>query len=249
MSSISPLLEFLTPATTWVARQPWWMLTSLAFGFLLVAVALWAGATYFYNRRLHHLAHIPGGKPAHWLLGDLPKAMSMPTGALADEKLKLYGPTFRHHQILGAPSLVTIDHTAISYIQQHPDLFIKPPSQTEVLARFLGFGLVMAEHEQHRRQRRVLNQSFSASAVREMMPFFYQKVYEMRDHIADQVDGVDNPQEEGLPPLAAVDVVPGARKVDMAIWLNKVTFDVIGLAGFDVDFACESRESVDGCMG
>lgn len=239
MSLLHQLHPSALPGVAWLARQPWWALTLLGVGALLVAAAALINGLRFYYRHLHHLRNLPGGAPAHWLLGDFSAAMTMPTSMFVAAKLKAHGHTYRGHQILGEPMVVTTDDTAISYLQQHPDLFIKPPHETDALERFLGRGLVMAEHAQHRRQRKVINPAFSWAAMREMVPFFFQKGYELCDHLNEHIEGAEGKEKDGLPPLNAADVVPGARKADMGLWLNKVAFDVIGLAGFDIDFACE----------
>lgn len=223
----TPLLASLTGT--------WWGKTLLGLtAFVVLAIAIINGLRFYY-RRLHHLRHLPGGAPDHWLLGDYGLMMNFPTGEYAANKIKRYGHTYRGHQILGEPMVVTTDPVAIAFVQNHNDAFIKPPPETDVLLRFIGRGLVNSEGADHRRQRKVINPAFSPAAIRDMVPMFYQKGYQLLERLSSHISLVDSESDV----KGGGEKRPGARAVDMTLFLNQVTFDVIGLAGFDVDFECK----------
>ena len=77
----------------------------------------------------------------------------------------------------------------------------------------LGEGLLVAEGHDHKRQRRILNSSFSHASVRGMVPIFFDKAYELRDKMASMIE------DESIPasptPAKDIDKVPGARKIDV----------------------------------
>lgn len=185
------------------------------------------------------LQKLPGPKSKNLLVGDFPYSMSLPTGVAVAAWLAEYGPTFRTNAgIFNAPGVVTTDLTAIGHLQRNPDLFIKPPTQTRMLRRLAGDGVLMAEFHDHRRQRRILNPAFSPAAIRDMIPVFYAKAAELRDRISAVIEE-DAKHDASPTPPKAEDIIPGARKLDMGKYLTELAFDVIGLAGFDYDFKCE----------
>jgi hypothetical protein len=137
------------------------------------------------------------------------------------------------------PAVIATDLTTLAYLQRNADLFIKPPMQARMLKRLTGDGVLMAEFHDHRRQRRILNPAFSPAAVREMLPTFYNKAYELRDKLSAIIEE-DTKREAAPTPPKPEDVVTGARKIDMGKYLTELAFDVIGLSGCGYDFQCKS---------
>jgi hypothetical protein len=99
---------------------------------------------------------------------------------------------------------------------------------------FLGNGVLIAEGADHRRQRKILNPSFSQAAVRDMVPMFMDKAYELKDTLMVMIN--DDSIETSPTPATKIDVVPGTKKIDVMRYLAQATLDVIGLAGFNYDF-------------
>lgn len=150
------------------------------------------------------------------------------------EWIKQYGHTFRYRILGGSWRFFTADPVALSYILNHPDTFPKPELTRQQMEKFLGNGVLIAEGADHRRQRKILNPSFSQAAVREMVPMFFDKAHELRDTLITMVN--DTSIETSPTPAVAKDIVPGARKIDVMRYLAQATLDVIGLAGFNYDF-------------
>lgn len=148
--------------------------------------------------------------------------------------IKQYGSTFRYRILGGGWRFFTADPIALSYILQHADTFPKPDLTREQMETFLGNGVLIAEGADHRRQRKILNPSFSQAAVREMVPMFMDKAYELKDTLVQIVN--DPSIEASATPPVAGDVVDGTRKIDVMKFLAQATLDVIGLAGFNYDF-------------
>jgi hypothetical protein len=99
---------------------------------------------------------------------------------------------------------------------------------------FLGNGVLIAEGADHRRQRKILNPSFSQAAVRDQVPMFLDKAYDLKDKFMSLVN--DASVEASPTPATKEDTVPGTRKIDVMRYLAQATLDVIGLAGFNYDF-------------
>ena len=155
--------------------------------------------------------------------------------------IKTYGPTYRYRLFFGTWRFFTADPTAINYVLQHADLFPKSGLARRDMEAILGRGLLVVEGDDHKRQRKILNPSFSLGAVKQMVPTFYDKAFELRDKLAGMVEdsnGVYSPT-----PAASVDIVPGAKKIDVMRYLTQATIDVIGTAGFDYDFQALKQEN------
>lgn len=53
----------------------------------------------------------------------------------------------------------------------------KPSQVRGELGRILGYGILFAEGETHKRQKRIINPSFSTSHIKEMVPVFTQHAH------------------------------------------------------------------------
>lgn len=153
--------------------------------------------------------------------------------------VKEFGPTLRYRAMLGIPRFFSADPTALSYILSHPDLFPKPGQMRRGMTDMLGPGVLVAEGHDHRRQRKVLNPSFSAAAVREMVPIFFDKAYELKDKLVSMIE--DESIEASPTPIKEEDKVVGGRKIDIMRSLGQATLDIIGIAGFNYDFKALSQ--------
>ncbi|WVF65346.1 hypothetical protein IAT40_000072 [Kwoniella sp. CBS 6097] len=209
-----------------------------ALGLVLVGSYL-----YFYTYRAWILSYknLRGPPSESFLWGNLPTFLREPPNAPHGRWMKVYGSTFRYRIILGTNRFFTADPVALSYILGHGDMFPKPERTRKGMEDMLGNGVLVAEGHDHKRQRKVLNPSFSPAAVRGMVPIFYDKAYQLRDKFFSLIES--DPEElaktgEILSPTPPkdIDVVPGTKKIDVLSWLGKATLDVIGLAGFNYDF-------------
>jgi cytochrome P450 len=64
------------------------------------------------------------------------------------------------------------DLRALSHIFKHTELYHKPPSLSEFLIRIVGNGVLFAEDDPHRIQRKTLNPAFGLSQLREQTGYF-----------------------------------------------------------------------------
>ncbi|KAG8740821.1 hypothetical protein FRC10_003849 [Ceratobasidium sp. 414] len=89
----------------------------------------------------------------------------------------------------------------------------------KALAQILGAGLLSADLDAHKRQRRIMNPSFGQPQIRALVPVFCEKANQLRDIWLDLMSG--NP--EGT----TIDVLQG---------LSRATLDIIGTTGFGYEF-------------
>ncbi|TYJ59119.1 hypothetical protein B9479_000108 [Cryptococcus floricola] len=204
----------------------------------LIAATLFAAYLYAYPIRLARLRfyNLPGPEPESFLWGSLPTLLKSGPNVPQGEWAAKYGHTIRYRLHLGAQRFMTLDATGLNYILSHPDVFPKPDVTRRALADMLGNGLLTSEGEDHKRQRRALNPSFSVGAIKDMVPTFYDKAYELQAKLLALVQN-DDPSERASPtPAKEEDFVPGGKKIDVMRYLGKTTLDVIGVTGFGYDF-------------
>ncbi|KZV73158.1 cytochrome P450 [Peniophora sp. CONT] len=134
---------------------------------------------------------------------------------------KQYGPTIRHWDTLLRPGIITVDPTALRHML-NSSAYEKGQELKHLLGDILGEGLLFVEGAEHKRQRRVMNPAFGPLQVKGFTETFLRKSLEMRDLWLD-LCGRNATREDGY------------LRIDAFAWLNKVTLDIIGLAGFDYD--------------
>ncbi|KAH9005440.1 cytochrome P450 [Lactarius hatsudake] len=161
------------------------------------------------------LQHVPGPKEAHWLKGNFVDVQEPNSSRLQEEWVRTYGHVARYHARFGALRLLTVDPVAIAYILQNGEIFQKLDFLRFSLGD--GEGLLTVEGDQHRKQRKVMNPAFASAQVRKFTSLFLEKSLELRDVWADLISKSNRKD--------------GKLGLDTFTWLNKVTLDIIGLAG------------------
>lgn len=106
--------------------------------------------------------------------------------------------------------------------------FEKPPWVRNFLRQFLGDGLLMTEGEEHKFQRKNIMPAFSFRHIKELYPIFWQKSFELTQAISAEMHA--NPETS----TDRRDRVTSSV-VEVNHWANKVTMDIVGLAGLGRD--------------
>ncbi|EIN06514.1 cytochrome P450 [Punctularia strigosozonata HHB-11173 SS5] len=188
------------------------------------AVALYTGWSILsgiWVRARSPLRNLRGPPSASWIYGNFAQILSGDSGLVQDEWIKQYGPTFKVNGLFNSNRLYTIDPRALSHILSHSVEFQKPALGRYNLGRIVGEGLLIAEGDAHRRQRRVMNPGFGPAQVRELTGIFIDKAAQLRDAWLSEARKKGN--DESI-------------KVDALSWLSRATLDIIGLAGFNYRF-------------
>jgi cytochrome P450 len=173
---------------------------------------------------------ILAGPPAHgWfkthLNGVLDPAVSP---RIHEIYVHRYGRSIRI-QGIGAwdQRLLTLDPCSVAHVLKNSTIYEKPWQSRRLITSLIGCGMLAAEGQVHRRQRRVATAAFSVQNMRALVPIVFMKGSELRDTwfgILRQSDTRD-------------------CKIDVCHWISRATFDVIGLAGFDYNFDAIKGES------
>ncbi|KAL1409295.1 hypothetical protein Q8F55_003274 [Vanrija albida] len=221
-----------------VALVAWWILGSVAtiafflypFQYLRCTFKTLPGPprrSAFMGHALESSVGVPGVKHGQWI--------------------DKYGKVVRLSGLGGRPALLTADVTTIGYILQHGYDFAKPSFASNLLGPLLGWGLLIAEGADHRRQRRVVQPVFSPAHVKLMMPVFLNKSYVLAKMWNDLIDSKGDPVKAGLEatdfaapnPGTAADLQAAGEdglKIDTLRFFNRLALDILGVAGMNNDF-------------
>ncbi|KAI0703752.1 cytochrome P450 [Cytidiella melzeri] len=119
--------------------------------------------------------------------------------------------------------LYTLDPLTMSHVLQHTSDYQKPEMSRRLISNLIGVGTLSAEGHVHKRQRRVAIPAFSAQSMRDIVPLVFDTAKALKDKWKSII--------------REAHVAPGKGHVlDVCNWASRVTFDVMGSAGFDYEF-------------
>lgn len=103
--------------------------------------------------------------------------------------------------------------------------FIKPDFVRAGIGRILGNGILFAEGEEHKIQRKNLSPAFNFRHIKQLYPIFWNKSVEMVEAII-----TEDLSKESSTDLAS------APSIEIGGWASRATLDIIGVAGLGQDF-------------
>ncbi|KAJ7703296.1 cytochrome-450 hydroxylase [Mycena rosella] len=184
-----------------------------------------AGFLYVVYRRLvllcfNPLRELPGPPVKRWL-GHMQHVLD-PTVSHKVQRIlvKQYGRSIRIRGV--GPwdeRLLTLDPVSLTHILKDTTIYEKPWQSRRLIMSLIGCGMLAAEGQVHKRQRRVILPDFSGQNMRSLVDIAFKKGTQLTDAWMEM-----------LP--AGTDAV----EIDVGQWLSRATFDVMGLAGFDYNF-------------
>ncbi|KAK1220157.1 hypothetical protein PQX77_017096 [Marasmius sp. AFHP31] len=141
-------------------------------------------------------------------------------GKLYEDWATEYGSVYKVPTSLGTEKIMLLDPKAISHFySKETFVYVGTPLAKQFIARFFGRGLLWAEGESHRRQRKALTPAFSNAAIRRMTAVFYDSAYKLKTHWDAKLENH-----------------PDGDVIEVQEWMNHVALDSIGIAGFSHDF-------------
>lgn len=106
----------------------------------------------------------------------------------------------------------------MNHILQHTTVYEKPWPSRKLISNLIGVGMLSAEGQVHKRQRRVALPAFSVQAMRALVPLVFSKATELRDKWTSIIS------EAGIKPGEG-------HLLNVCSWASRATFDVMGSAG------------------
>ncbi|KAI0036247.1 cytochrome P450 [Vararia minispora EC-137] len=185
----------------------------------LVYVLLWLRG----RRSRSALRDMTGPPRVSWIWGSSPAGAPVwDVPRLQLDWMKSYGRTFKFHGLLGETTLYAGDLHAAAHVLSNSK-YERSPLIRATLAFIGTSGILSVEGAQHKRQRRVMNPAFGLIELRKHTEVFVSKANELCSIWKDMCNNSDRDD--------------GSVKVDAFEWMNKVTLDIICLAGFNYDTA------------
>ncbi|KAF7301040.1 Cytochrome P450 [Mycena indigotica] len=188
-----------------------------------VVVSLWLCSRYFASS--HNkvtTTKLNGPSSSNWLLG-LSRLISQSpdVGAVYEEWAAQYGSVFQFPFTFGEKKIVLTDPKAlVHFYTSERSIYVKTENDRYFIGKIFGRGVLWAEGEMHKRQRKALTPAFSNAAIRRLTAVFYDSAY--------KVKSLWDATLEASPESSAV--------IDVQDWMNRVALDSIGIAGFSHDF-------------
>ncbi|KAK0200879.1 cytochrome P450 [Desarmillaria ectypa] len=198
------------------------LLGNLSLAFLISVAVI---AYHYVERQTRAVSKLQCAplEQAHWLWGHEYAIWSSEANVKHSQHSRwatILGPLYRiKAPLFGNDVVVTSDNTAAQHILQHCYRYVKAPEFRPTAERWLGKGVVWAEGDEHKHQRRLLAPAFTLAAVKGMTDDVIACVervsYRLSKHLASQ---------------------GGDAVVNLSPFISSCTLDIIGRIAFGHDF-------------
>ncbi|KAG1818533.1 cytochrome P450 [Suillus subaureus] len=148
-------------------------------------------------------------------------ASSKDGGEMYERWATEHGVAYMIPSVLGQTRIVLCDPRAIAHFWARETwTYVLTPLSLVLQESVVGRGLLWAQGEDHRRQRKALTPAFSNTAIRKLTSVFYDSAYKAK---------------------CAWDIAMESSKdgdaiIEVQNWMNHISLDTIGIAGFSHDF-------------
>jgi len=140
----------------------------------------------------------------------------------------------RYLGILNSERLLIVSPRALGEVLTTKNYdFIKPSHVASSIGRILGIGVLLAEGDEHKVQRKNLMPAFAFRHIKDLYPGFWNKSCEAvntmtKDFKAQQLK---NAQTQDVEKVASQETV-----FEVGEWASRATLDIFGVAGMGQDF-------------
>lgn len=198
--------------------------TLALFGVQLLLWFTWAAVIYphFFSP----LRHLPQPEGSHWLMGHFAKIRKENTGDPAREWIETVpndGIIYYRFAFNQGRVLLTSPKALAEVLVTKNYEFIKPNTIRDGIGRILGIGILLAEGDEHKRQRRLLMPAFHFRHVKDLYPVFWSKAQEVTQAMMTALQ------------LSQQSEKPSSVQ-EITNWASRATLDIIGIAGMGKDF-------------
>ncbi|RDX44734.1 cytochrome P450 [Lentinus brumalis] len=139
--------------------------------------------------------------------------------SMYEDWVQQFGSVFKIPAPLGGTRVILTDPKAIAHFYSVETwTYVQTKLSRVAIENLFGRGLLWAEGESHKRQRKAISPAFSNVAIRRLTSIFYDSVYKLKTNWDNQLASVDS------------------ALIDVETWMNHVSLDSIGIAGFSHDF-------------
>ncbi|KAG0081981.1 hypothetical protein BGZ92_011946 [Podila epicladia] len=184
--------------------------------------------TYFQPTYLSPLRHIPGPPNVSKynpyrlpFVGNFLDILQEEAGVPHRRWIEQYGGIVVYRGLFNSLRVIIADPKAISHVfSTNSYQYRKSDRVVKILSQVIGHGVLLAEGDAHRKQRKMLNPAFSHKHIKEMVPTMSRPAATLAKIWEGRVDSSEKQQTE----------------FDITGDLGRATLDIIGLSGFGYDF-------------
>ncbi|KAJ7780275.1 cytochrome P450 [Mycena maculata] len=179
---------------------------------------------FFSERSVRAKLPVAPKHEASWWLGHDYLVAKNEVGVVFGRWTRLLGPVYRIKSALWQDDVVVVsDHSAVKHIFGEAYTYVKSPAFQPIVIKVLGRGIIWAEGDEHRFQRKMVSPAFSISAVKKMAPHVITCIERLINRLQN-----DCKHEGGV--------------FNMCEYMPGVALDIIGTVGFGYDFGPNSPE-------
>ncbi|ROT36942.1 cytochrome P450 [Sodiomyces alkalinus F11] len=235
--SISSLATAIFLASQHPHRSKWDFLATFTatWSLLFLAWAVWA--VFLWPKLFSPLRGLPGPEGGHWLMGQYHTIRSQPSGRPQTEWVN----NIRHDGLIRYLFLFNQERVLVTSPKALAEVlvtrnydFVKPAAVRWSVSTILGVGLLLAEGDEHKLQRKKLMPAFAFRHVKDLYPVFWSKsvdgVRAMTEQILTDSNKTDDDPTSTTTPPTAMSVL------EIGAWASRITLDIIGVAGLGHDF-------------
>ncbi|KAK6813929.1 hypothetical protein RU639_010447 [Aspergillus parasiticus] len=210
-----------------------WQKTSISWCFLY-SLALNFACYAFYSIMIYPywfspFRHLPTPRSKNPIFGHALAEFTMPRGSAYLRFMKETTNTgiIHLHGLFGSDQLLLTNQAALNEaLVQRPYDFEWPEGDRNFLQRILGHGLITAEGQVHKRQRKQMAQCFGIKYIRGLYPLFWEQSTRLVKEIARELS---THSKMGEPSLVS-------GETDVCDWAQRAALDIIGETGFSWQF-------------
>ncbi|KAF8162463.1 cytochrome P450 [Mycena galopus ATCC 62051] len=148
-------------------------------------------------------------------------------GGLFKIKAALFHPDIGS---LNITIIVATDHSAVHHIFANSDIYVKSPAFRPPIKNLLGEGVLWAEGDDWRQQRKMLSHVFSTESVREMTPAIYECAERLEARLINLI-------------LLDCATAKNGTWFNIVPFLSACTLDTIGAVALSHSFSAQSTDS------
>jgi cytochrome P450 len=186
-------------------------------------------AVIIYPHFVSPLRDLPEPKDNDYFIGQWRKILKEPSGIPMRQWLNEIpnDGLIRYRHLFNRDRVLVTSAKALSEVLVTKSYdFIKPDFVSAGIGRILGIGVLFAEGDEHKKQRKGLTPAFSFRQIKQLYPIFWNKSVEMVYCIA----------KESIQTEGKADDASSAGTVQLSEWASRATLDIIGVAGLGQDF-------------
>nr|KIR85413.1 hypothetical protein I308_04107 [Cryptococcus tetragattii IND107] len=193
---------------------------------LTVFALLWLLHVFVYKPFTSPLKNVPCPPGGTGSQGHIAEIMDL-QGTKIHDWIKAYGSTFMvrgpfgvHHRIF------SVDPRVLNHVLKHTNIYTKSDLLRDLVRRYMKEGLIAAEGERHKVQRKVSQKLFSMGGLKSMGQVVQDKSNQLRDILLNLCANptASNPYSPVNPTLS-----PGCREVDVYSTVRDVLSISLGL--------------------